>query len=294
MCPTAELLWHERRSKEMEAVLVHLSRVNELGQNVSTLVHEISQPIAVVSMLAKALKRSDSPKRRQLLLELLIETSEKSLSIIEHLKSYLKNQQPNRRIRQILPVIDAALDLVSLGDNTVSAVTIETSNEEGAAIAFFDRVQIEQVISNLVRNAMEAMANTPRRILTITTAEIDEQTIEISVGDTGSGLPAGLRSRLFDPFVTTKASGLGIGLSICRAIIEAHGGRLSAKDNPGGGTIFSFTLPRAPVDRRRTTPASGIDRALDKNSPALSDNEPLPMLYAAPATGTDAGIRRIE
>jgi len=116
-----------------------------------------------------------------------------------------------------------------------------------AESAFFDRVQIEQVAFNLIRNAIEAMADRERFALSISTNLTSDGMIEVSISDTGPGLPQEIREKLFEPFVTTKASGLGVGLSNCRVIVEGHGGELQARDNPGGGTIFTFTLPRAPT-----------------------------------------------
>jgi len=245
----AERLQRERRLNETEAVLIHLSRVNELGRNVATLVHEISQPIVAISMLAQAMKRSDAQDRLKLL-EPLLTSAENAITLLQHLRTFIKNNQPEYRSRGILGTINGAIELVSLGDNLASAVTIDTRYGIDATTAFFDRVQIEQVIFNLVRNAMDAMADSPRRILTIATSRTGADMIEISIADTGWGLSAAVRAQLFEPFVTTKASGLGIGLSICRVIIDAHGGELYAKDNPGGGTIFSFTLPTASADTR--------------------------------------------
>ena len=116
-----------------------------------------------------------------------------------------------------------------------------------AASAFFDRVQIEQVAFNLIRNAIESMERTARRTLTLATDLNADAMVEVSVADTGPGLSPEIRSKLFEPFVTSKPSGLGIGLSICRVIVEAHGGQLRAENNPGGGTVFRFTLPLSPT-----------------------------------------------
>ena len=106
-----------------------------------------------------------------------------------------------------------------------------------------DRIQIQQVVLNLVRNGMEALAATERRELTIRTAYVDGELIEVAVSDTGPGLSRDVASQLFQPFVTTKAKGMGLGLSISRSIIEAHGGRLQAVPNPEGGLSFRFELP---------------------------------------------------
>ncbi len=109
-----------------------------------------------------------------------------------------------------------------------------------------DKVQIQQVLLNLLRNAVEAMGAAQRRELTISTATDDDDMIAISVADTGSGIAPEIASQLFQPFITSKAHGMGVGLSICRTIVEAHGGRITVEPNPAGGTIFSFTL-RAPT-----------------------------------------------
>ena len=107
-----------------------------------------------------------------------------------------------------------------------------------------DRVQVQQVLLNLLRNAMEAMEASPVRELTLGTARWDSM-VAVSVADTGSGIPPAIAAQLFQPFVTTKSDGMGIGLSVCRAIVEAHGGRLWVEPNPGGGSVFRFTLPVA-------------------------------------------------
>jgi two-component system sensor kinase FixL len=111
-----------------------------------------------------------------------------------------------------------------------------------ASLVFADRVQIQQVIVNLMCNGLEAMSESRRRELTVTAALRDHETIEISVADSGSGLEPEVRAHLFQPFISTKRNGMGLGLSICRRIVEAHGGQLSSEPNPTGGTIFRFSL----------------------------------------------------
>ena len=113
------------------------------------------------------------------------------------------------------------------------------------APVLIDKVQIQQVVLNLVRNAVEAMEDSERRELTISTVAPAARFVEVKVADTGPGVPAEISARLFEPFVTTKKSGMGLGLSICREIVEAHGGRLSAAPNGPRGTVFTMTLPAA-------------------------------------------------
>jgi signal transduction histidine kinase len=238
----------ERRVNEMEAVLVHLSRVNEAGRNVSTLIHEISQPLSTISMLAQLSLRlpDNSADRLKKLLLPLAEQSARVMEIVQHLREFLKRNQPERGIHQMPKMIDDAVRLASLGDK--SGLTVETRYHPAAASGFFDRVQIEQVVYNLLRNAIEAMVDKKAPRLNISTDCTPEGMIEISIADNGPGLPTIVRDKLFEPFVTTKTAGLGIGLSICQVIIQAHGSKLVAEDITGGGTVFRFTLPPARHD----------------------------------------------
>ncbi len=112
-------------------------------------------------------------------------------------------------------------------------------------LIFADKVQIQQVLLNLLRNAIEAVADHERRELVISTRPSDDDMVEVSVADTGAGINADISAQLFQPFVTTKAQGMGVGLSISRTIIEAHGGRIWTEPNPGGGAVFKFTLRQA-------------------------------------------------
>ena len=135
----------------------------------------------------------------------------------------------------------SALALVGLGDR---GVTVKFARDPDLPPVIADRVQVQQVLLNLLRNAVEAMEASPVRELTLGTARWDSM-VAVSVADTGSGIPPAIEAQLFQPFVTTKSAGMGIGLSVCRAIVEAHGGRLWVEPNPGGGSVFRFTLPVA-------------------------------------------------
>jgi two-component system sensor kinase FixL len=114
-----------------------------------------------------------------------------------------------------------------------------------ADLVLADRVQVQQVLVNLIRNAVDAMEEAPRRELVISSRSAADDMVEIAVSDTGSGIAANAMDRLFQPFFTTKPQGMGVGLSICRSIIEFHGGQIRAEPNPGGGTVFRFTLRAA-------------------------------------------------
>jgi two-component system sensor kinase FixL len=121
---------------------------------------------------------------------------------------------------------------------------VETNLDPAVTRVLVDRVQIQQVLLNLIRNAVEAMEGCERRDLLISTAAVSDEEVELAVTDSGVGISDEIAERLFEPFNSTKAQGLGVGLSICRTIVEAHGGRLWAEPGPEGGTVFRFTLTR--------------------------------------------------
>lgn len=235
----------ERRLNEMEAILVHMSRVSELGQNVSALIHEVSQPLTAIANYAAAsmqLIKSSQAERLMPILQQLAEQAARAADIVRHLREFIAHQEFERQPESVPRLVQDAIRL-ALAGNSDPPPRIETRYSSVASSALVDRVQIEQVVFNLAHNAIEAMTNSPRRVLAIGTKLTRDNMVEVSVSDTGPGLPPEIRARLFEPFVTTKAGGLGVGLSICRVIIEAHGGQLQAEDNPGGGTVFRFTLP---------------------------------------------------
>jgi signal transduction histidine kinase len=238
----------ERRFKEMEAVLIHLSRVSELGQNVSALAHEVSQPLTAISNYAAACMQlaETAPERLKPLLQRLSEQTTRATEIVRNLRDFVAQHEPEKRVVGVDELLQRAVRLAVAGERERTPL-IEIQCSPAASSAFIDRVQIEQVVFNLVRNAVEAVAECPRRILTLATDLAPDDMIEVSVADTGPGLAREIRSKLFEPFVTTKPAGLGVGLSICRVIVEAHGGKLRADANPEGGTVFRFTIPRSPA-----------------------------------------------
>jgi two-component system sensor kinase FixL len=137
----------------------------------------------------------------------------------------------------------SALALVGVKD---AGVRVQLELGAGVPPIRVDKIQIQQVVLNLVRNAVEAMAPMPERVLTIRTAAASEPDfVEVTVSDTGPGLAQTVTEQLFQPFVTTKERGMGIGLSVCRSIVDAHGGRIWTMPNRGGGTVFAFTVPVA-------------------------------------------------
>jgi two-component system, LuxR family, sensor kinase FixL len=235
---------HDRRLQELQSELIHISRVSELGQMASALAHEVTQPLAAVSNYAAGAQKllaSGNVQGAQSALERITTQSHRAREIVQKLREFVKRGAPERRMESLPKVIEEAVALSMVG--TGQRIRLETQLDPAADLVLIDRVQVQQVLVNLVRNAIEAMAESPRRELLIST-RLEGERIATSVADSGPGLPGSVRARLFQPFVTTKASGMGVGLSICRAIVDAHGGDLNAQDAPGGGTVFTMTLAR--------------------------------------------------
>ena len=193
-------------------------------------------------MVAPRLSESDYLPRRKTnfrsLLERIADQGDRARQIIRRIRDHVVKRETDRRIEN--HTIEEASGLALLGVG--QGLKLEIRVDDDAKQAVIDKVQIQQVLVNLVRNAAQAMGDSMRRELSIATARAGGM-VEISVSDTGPGLPETVRAKLFEPFVTTKPDGMGVGLSVCRTIIEAHGGELRAEDCADGGTIFRLTVP---------------------------------------------------
>ncbi len=243
----------ERRLDELRSELIHVSRVSELGQMVSALAHEVNQPLTAIGNYLRAgqrLARAGDAANVQAALDKAADEATRANAIIKRLRDFIKKSDSVRRAEDLGPVLQetVALALAGAGSRDVG---VEIRVDPRAYVALIDRIQIQQVLLNLIRNAVEAMPDSTRPTLVIATAPAGDDMIEVSVADSGPGLRAQVRERLFQPFVTTKSDGMGVGLSICYSIVEVHGGRIWAEDNPGGGTVFRFTLPVAQAAERR-------------------------------------------
>ncbi len=237
----------EERVRELQNELLHALRLTAMGQLTSALAHELNQPLTAVMNYMNAARRSlgpteDSAARVRELLDKAVDQTARAGQIIRRLRGFIEKKEPNCSLEDLNAAVNeaAALGLVGAADRNVK-VTIRLEPE--LPMLLFDRIQIQQVMVNLMRNAVEAMEEMDRREITIATALSAPDVVEVAVADTGPGVDAKMMPRLFEPFATTKSNGLGMGLSICRSIVEAHGGRLWAAPNPGGGAQFRFRLP---------------------------------------------------
>jgi two-component system, LuxR family, sensor kinase FixL len=240
----------EARMQELQAELVHTSRLSAVGTLASALAHELNQPLTAIANYMSAsrdLIDDTKPETANMLREALDESGKEALragQIVRRLRDFVSKGEIDTQILPLGKLINDATTLGLVGARE-KGVSWSIEIEPDIANVLADRVQIQQVMVNLMRNAIEAMEGTAVKNLAIRARPLGSEYVEISVADTGHGVPDDLISQLFQPFISTKAQGMGLGLSICRTIIEAHGGHLSVESVGSEGTIFTFTLPRA-------------------------------------------------
>ena len=235
------------RIQQLQSELIHVSRLNTMGQTASMLAHEMRQPLTATANYLQGARRlvesGDSPAKAKIA-EALGKAGaqiDRAVQIVGRLRRLVDKGETEHAPEDVAATIDEAVALIELGSTDVA---LRRDVDPRLTPVVIDKVQIQQVLINLMRNAAEAMRHSPRREIVVS-AQAVEGMVELAVADTGPGLPQEVVDRLFQPFVSTKPDGMGVGLSICRAIVEAHGGRIWADGNPAGGTVFRFTLPGA-------------------------------------------------
>lgn len=241
----------DHAAEELEAVraqLIHTSRISAMGTMASTIAHEINQPLAAVSAclsgtIARLKKGGEGavPEAVQWL-ERGASITQQAGETIQRLRAMLSRGEAKRERAPLARMIADAKGMAMAGGAGANIAYRQEVEPQLAVEA--DPVQIQQVLINLIRNAIDAMADRPNRRLLVSARRTGEQ-VEIAVTDSGCGIPEAFRESLFEPFLSSKPSGMGIGLSICRTIVEAHGGRIWASDSPGDGATFTFTIPAA-------------------------------------------------
>ncbi|QJR17722.1 ATP-binding protein [Pelagibacterium halotolerans] len=239
------------RLEQTEAELARLSRMSEMGEMASALAHEINQPLSAVSNYVQGAKRMlevFDPAMLPALRESLAATATQALragDIIHHLRIFMAQGEIDKEIVDINTLIEGAMALALAGTREDGILT-ELDLAPGPLEALGNPTQIQQVIVNLLRNAADAVRASERKVITVRTRR-SGKFVRVELSDTGHGIPPDFGDEIFKAFVTTKRSGMGVGLSISRRIIEGHGGAISARTIPGRETIFTFTLPL--VDR---------------------------------------------
>jgi len=244
----------EARDRQRQAHLAHVSRVSLAGEMAAGLAHELSQPLTAILAYARGCLRllvGSVPEPAMLHegMAEVVQQAERAGDVLDRFREFVRGGEFRRAMTEIRPLIDAAVSLIRT-EATQQEVEIEAKVDPGLPMVLTDPIQIEQVLLNLLRNAMEAMeaAKTEQRLIIIEARRSAKRAIEISVTDTGPGVATEMTKTIFEPFTTTKSLGLGMGLSISRAIIESHGGSLRMARVVRSGAMFIFDLPTAETE----------------------------------------------
>jgi two-component system sensor kinase FixL len=240
----------QARLQELQSELVHVSRLSAMGEMASALAHELNQPLSAISNYMKGSRRllagstdANAPKI-EAALDRAAEQAIRAGDIIRRLRNFVARDASEKRVESLSKMVEEAGALGLTGARE-QGVFLRFNLDPSCDLVLADRVQIQQVLVNLFRNALEAMAPSTHRELIASNTRAADDMIEIAVSDTGSGFAGDALANLFQPFFTTKETGMGVGLSISRTIIETHGGRMWAETNKSGGATFRFTLPAA-------------------------------------------------
>jgi two-component system sensor kinase FixL len=247
----------ETRLQELQNELIHVSRLTAMGEMASTLAHELNQPLSAIANLLTGSRRlidrgreADQAKVRDAI-DRAATQALRAGEVIHRMRDFVRRGASERDDESLSKLIEEASALALIGEKD-RQVDVRLALDPAADAVFADRVQVQQVLLNLIRNGIDAMHDGASRAALLITSDVTEEGwSRVSVADTGPGIAPEVLERLFQPFMTTKPQGMGVGLSISRSIIEAHGGRIWAEANPGGGALFRFTLP--PADHHKET-----------------------------------------
>jgi C4-dicarboxylate-specific signal transduction histidine kinase len=244
------LLVRERnrlRDRELQMQLEHSQRLGLMGETASMLAHEVNQPLAAAKNYLTVLKRGFAAAGSGPQLETAQKAGDqlvRASDILQRLRNFIQKREEERDLESPATLVADAVALLGTISNRCQ---LHTDIEKGLPAVLVDRVQIQQVLVNLMRNAIEAMENAPRKELWLSVASAPGGMVMFRLRDSGPGLPPQVRERLFQPFTSTKQNGMGVGLSICKRIIDNHGGKIWAETAPESGAMFCFTLPSAAI-----------------------------------------------
>lgn len=244
----------QERLEELQSELIHVARVSAMGTMASTLAHELNQPITAVANYVEAVRdllAEPNPDELPEIIEALEDAAAEAMRaghIVRRLRDFVSRGEIEKTVESLPDLINesAAFGLLGAGEKSIGT-RIDIDHE--AASVLVDKIQIQQVLVNLIRNAVDAMSTATCRHLTIRTAPDQPGFVRVTVADTGPGVAPDVAAQLFKAFVSTKAEGMGLGLSICRTIVEANGGRIWMEPAQGGGTQFHFTLVRTEAEK---------------------------------------------
>jgi len=248
----------ERRLQDLQARLVHSARLGTLGRMASTLAHEINQPLTAIANYVQAARQLLASGRADLhprIIDAMTKAAAQAAragAIIQRLRQFVSRGETARRAEDLNKIVEEAAALALLGAREYG-IRVNFSLLPDLPLVLADAVQVQQVVLNLVHNAVEVLQSCARREIDVATGIAAVAGFaEVTVADTGPGLAAEVRENIFRPFISTKREGMGLGLSICREIVESHGGRLGVTSQTGVGTVFRFTLPFANAGKAST------------------------------------------
>lgn len=244
----AALEQSRERTRRLQADLHHVSRLSSMGEMASGLAHELNQPLTAVASYVQAAKRflqggvPDAEERAVQYMEKAADQALRAGEIIRRLRQFVLKGDGVQTFEDIAAIVSEAVSLAMSASRAVD-IDVTIHAEPGLKPVLVDKIRIQQVVVNLVRNAIEAFGESADGRIDVVIAPDDSGGTEVALQDNGPGLAEEVKGQLFQSFVTSKATGMGVGLSICRSIVEDHGGRLTAEENETGGMTFRFTLP---------------------------------------------------
>jgi len=251
----------ERRLQELQLELLHVTRVNAMGQMSSAIAHELNQPLTAsanyISAARRFLQKPDGTAHAQDAMEQAGKQIMRAGATIKNLRDFIEKREGQRLPENLNKIIEQGIALAFVGMAHLN-VRVRLQLDASLPMVFVDQIQIQQILINLIRNAVEAMQGMEKKELTISTSRFDDRHVSVAVRDSGPGLPDAIRSKLFQPFVTTKEGGMGVGLMICQSIIQFHGGVIEVSPEDAPGTTFTFRLP-VDEDLAKKAAASALD-----------------------------------
>jgi len=232
------------RLESLQLQLLYMSRLNDMGQMATAFAHELEQPLSAIGLYIAGVKRQISRgdwTKAQLGCDLAAAQTERAGQAMKRLREFLRKGDPQRTVEDVRELVEEACALSLIGP-TGAGIRVERQFPKEPLFALVDKVQVQQVIVNIVWNALEAMASAPARLLTLAVDRAGARRMVITIADNGPGIDESVTATLFEPFTTTRKTRMGMGLSLCRTIVEAHGGVIWAEAGPAGGAVFMFTL----------------------------------------------------
>jgi C4-dicarboxylate-specific signal transduction histidine kinase len=240
----------EAQLREVQLELYRIARVGAAGQMAASIAHELSEPLTAATNMIGAARRivgSGTGNHAQSLeaIEDAASQIHRAAEILHRLREFIGHGGAQRQIEDVAGILDDAVAFAMVDADTLG-IRLSVHRDPAASKVYVDRVQVQQVLVNLMRNAIEAMADSARRELKIEVSRRPDSMVEIAVADSGPGVSREVTKRLFDPFVTTKEHGMGLGLSISKSLVHANGGELTTSPGTDGGAVFRFTLASGP------------------------------------------------